>query len=164
MIKHVAPLLICVLGPGSAALAQEMSPWREVGEWSILIDPAAGNGCLMQKKFDDGTLVQFGALPDRNGGFLAAYNENWTDIEDGKTGPVKFDFPHIRFVGDVIGVAKDGRFGGYAFFDNPNVTLEFGRSNHMRIIGDLGRHIEVNLRGTSNAIKAVKTCQAEQVE
>ena len=164
MIRHMMAIAGFAILTGPGALAQEHATWGTSGDWVILIDPSTGNGCLMEKQFDDGTLVQFGYVPNRNGGFFAAYNPDWTDIEDGTTGTVKFEFPKIRFTGDALGVAGDGRFGGYAFFDNPNVTREFSRNNDMTIIGELGRKIEVNLKGTSNAIKAVKTCQAEQLE
>jgi len=164
MIRHMMAIAALAVVTGPAVTAEELVSWGTSGEWTILVDPAAGNGCLMEKQFEDGTLVQFGAVPDRKGGFVAAYNPDWTDIEDGVTGIVKFEFPKIRFVGDAVGVAKDGRFGGYAFFDNPNVTQEFARNNDMTIFGELGRQIEVNLKGTSNAIKAVKACQAEQPE
>lgn len=162
MIRHMMAITALAIATGSAANTQELATWGTSADWTILVDPAAGNGCLMEKKFDDGTLVQFGTVPNRSGGFFAAYNADWTDIEDGTTGTVKFEFPKIRFTGDVVGVARDGRFGGYAFFDNPNVTLEFAKNNDMTVIGELGRTIEVNLKGTSNAIKAVKACQAEQ--
>jgi len=164
MIRHMMAIAGFAIATGPGAIAEELATWDTSGEWAILIDPSTGNGCLMEKQFDDGTLVQFGYVPNRKGGFFAAFNPDWTDIEDGATGTVKFEFPKIRFVGDVVGVAKDGHFGGYAFFDNPNVTLEFARNNDMTIIGELGRNIEVNLKGTSNAIKAVKACQAEQSE
>ena len=162
MIMHVAVIAFIAIAAGTTVNAQELVTWRTSGDWAILIDPGTGNGCLMEKQFDDGTLVQFGYVPNRNGGFFAAFNPDWTDIEDDATGTVKFEFPNIRFTGDVVGVAKDGRFGGYAFFDNPNVTKEFARNNDMTVIGELGRKIEVNLKGTSNAIKAVKACQAGQ--
>ncbi len=164
MFKHAAVFALIAIAAGTTANSQEIENWSTSGEWAILIDPSTGNGCLMEKHFDDGTLVQFGFAPHRNGGFFAAYNPEWTDIEDGSTGTVKFEFPKIRFIGDALGVARDGQFGGYAFFDNPNVTKEFARNNDMTIIGELGRKIEVNLKGTLNAIKAVKTCQAEQPE
>lgn len=164
MIWHVTIFAFIAIAVGATANSQEFVDWGEVGEWSILVDPGTGNGCLMEKRFDDGTLIQFGEVPNDNGGFFAAYNPDWTDIEDGVTGTVKFEFPKIRFTGDVVGVANDGRFGGYAFFDNPNVPLEFARNNDMTIIGELGRKIEVNLKGTSNAIKAVKACQVEHSE
>jgi hypothetical protein len=150
------------ISAATSAQADELSKWGDSGDWAILVDPDTGNGCLMEKRFDDGTLVQFGTVPNRDGGFFAAYNPDWTDIEDGATGTVKFEFPKIRFVGDVVGVAADGRYGGYAFFDNPNVTQEFARNNDMTIQGELGRVIAVNLKGTMKAIKAVKECQAEQ--
>ncbi len=164
MFRHLTTIAIIGIAVGTSANSQETVDWGKVGEWTILVDPGTGNGCLMEKKFDDGTLIQFGEVPVDNGGFFAAYNPDWTDIEDGVQGTVKFEFPTIRFIGDVVGVAKDGRFGGYAFFDNPNVSSEIARNNDMTIIGELGRNIEVNLKGTSNAIKAVKECQAEQSE
>lgn len=162
MIRQMAAVAAFVLAAGPAAPAENLATWGTSGDWAILIDAAAGNGCLMEKRFDDGTLVQFGFAPNRKGGFFAAYNADWKDIKDASTGTVKFEFPKIRFVGDVVGVARDGRFGGYAFFDNPNIAPEFARNNDMTVIGELGRNIEVNLKGTSNAIKAVKKCQAEQ--
>lgn len=164
MIRKLMAIGAFAIATGHAASAEDLVTWGTSGEWAILIDSATGNGCLMEKRFHDGTLVQFGTVPNRNGEFFAVYNTDWTDIEDGVAGTVKFEFPKIRFVGDVVGVAKDGRFGGYAFFDNPNVTLEFAKNNNMTIIGELGRKIEVSLKGTSNAIKAVKACQIEQPE
>lgn len=164
MIKHKIAIAAFAIAIGPSAYAQDLVAWGTSGDWAILVDPATGNGCLMEKRFEDGTLVQFGAVPNRKGGFVAAYNPDWTDIEDGAMGTVKFEFPKIRFAGDVLGVARDGRFGGYAFFDNPNVTLEFARNFDMKIIGELGRKIEVNLTGTSNAINAVKACQEKQPE
>jgi len=90
MIRHLVALA-AVAGP--AAAAEELVSWGTSGEWTILVDPAVGNGCLMQKQFEDGTLVQFGTVPDRKGGFVAVYNPDWTGIEDGVTGTVKFEFP-----------------------------------------------------------------------
>ncbi len=168
MIRQITALTMAATLAGTlatpAAQAEELSKWGDAGDWEILVDPANGNGCLMQKRFDDGTLFQFGTVPDRDGGFVAAYNPDWSDIEDGATGTVKFEFPDVRFVGEVVGVATGGRFGGYAFFDNPNVPLEFARSNDMTVDGEIGRVIAVSLKGTSKAIKAVKACQAEQAK
>lgn len=164
MIRHILVIVLFSITFKSTGQAQDLVNWGTSGDWEIVVDTAAGNGCLMQKRFSDGTLVQFGDVPNRNGGFIAAYNAEWTDIKDGAVGKVTLEFPDVRFVGDVVGVAKEGRFGGYAFFDNPNVAPEFARNNDMRIIGELGRKIEVSLSGTSKAIKAIKVCQSEQSE
>lgn len=164
MVRHLATIIICAVSVGTPALAKDVLTWGEAGGWAILVDPAAGNGCMMEKHFENGTLVHIGAVPNRRGGFFAAYNPEWTDIEDGAIGTVKFDFPDVRFSGEVVGVAKDGLFGGYAFFDNPNVPMEFAARNKMTIFGQSGRVVELKLTGTMKAIKAVKACQAEQSE
>ena len=160
MIKYVTAIAILAITAGTTASAEEISTWGAAGGWAILVDPDAGNGCLMEKHFDDGSLVQIGAVPIREGGFFAAYNPEWTDIEDGATGTIKFDFPDIRFSGDLVVVANEGLFGGYAFFDNPDVPMEFARRNQMTVIGSSGRTVEISLAGTAKAIQAVKACQA----
>jgi len=166
MIRHATAIMLLAIaaGTGAETRAEEMSKWGDTAGWAILIDPGNANGCLMEKKLESGTLVQFGMVPDRDGGFFALYNPDWSDIKDGATGVVTLEFPKKRFVGDVAGVAKEGRFGGYAFFDNPNVTVEFGKNNEMTVVGELGRNIEVGLSGTMKAIQAVKACQSEQSE
>lgn len=164
MIRNTVAIAIFAVTTGTAVVAEDLVSWGGGGGWAILVDPAAGNGCLMEKHFEDGTLVQVGAVPNRKGGFFAAYNPKWTDIEDGAVGTVKFDFPDKRFSGEAVGVAKDGLYGGYAFFDNPNVPMEFAARKAMTIFGANGRTVEIDLTGTAKAIQAVKTCQAEQPE
>jgi len=162
MIRHATAITVFTVTAGTAAIAEDLVSWGGSGGWAILIDKVVGNGCLMEKHFEDGTHVQIGAVPNRDGGFFAAYNPAWTDIEDGAVGTVKFDFPDIVFSGEVVSVAKDGLYGGYAFFDNPNVPMEFAARNSMTIIGTRGRTIEITLEGTAKAIQAVEACQAEQ--
>lgn len=136
--------------------------WGDAGVWAILIDPEVGNGCYMENTFDDGTLVQVGFVPDRNGGFFAAYNSAWATIEDGVIGTVQFDFGNSLFGGDYVGVANADLFGGYAFFNNPEFINEFGKRNTVSIKGDRGTTLDISLKGTSRAINAVRSCHAEQ--
>ncbi len=108
-------LLATLCLAGGSALAAELQPWGDPGPWTILVDPAAGNGCLAQRSFDDGTVVQIGAEPARKGGFFAGYHEEWTNIEEGAVGVLNFDFGDARFAGEVVGRFHDGLPGGYAF-------------------------------------------------
>lgn len=147
-----------------ALQAAEPSLWKEVGNWTIHVDPAAGNGCFARREFDDGLVVEVGAVPKDAGGFFAAYNPAWTTIEDGAAGVVSFDFGDAKFEGDVVGIIRDGLPGGYAFFDNPEFTSEFGKRTSVSVSGENGTEVEVDLTGTSDAIEAVKACQAEQPE
>jgi len=136
--------------------------WGESGDWVIMIDPSVGNGCYMEDTLDDGTLVQVGIVPDRNGGFFAAYNAAWTNIEDGAAGTVQFDFGPSLFGGDYVGVIKSDLPGGYAFFNNPEFIKEFGKRNEVSIKGDQGNALNFKLTGTLKAINAVRNCDAEQ--
>jgi hypothetical protein len=116
----------------------------------------------MEKRFDDGLVVQFGAEPERAGGFVAAYNPAWTFIEPGKTGTVRFEFPDVIFEGEAIGEIRGGIPGGRAFFDNPNVPFEFAKRKTMTIVGQNVGRIEVSLDGSFSAITEVRACQEKQ--
>ncbi len=149
---------------GISVSASDLETWGEIGVWEILVDAAVGNGCLAQRIFEDGTLVQIGAEPARNGGFFAAYNAEWSDIKDGAIGIVNIDFGDARFAGDVVGKINQNLPGGYAFFDNPSFVTEFGERQSVMISGETGRLIEIDLTGSKRAIEAVLDCQKEQPE
>ncbi|WP_255431648.1 hypothetical protein [Ruegeria sp. THAF57] len=106
--------------------------------------------------------VEIGAAPNQAGGFFAAYNPVWVQIEDGVTGIVKFDFGDAKFEGEAVGVFKNGVPGGYAFFDNPAFVSEFGKRQSVTIIGESGARVELDLNGSAKAIETVLECQAEQ--
>ncbi len=144
--------------------AAGMERWGESGDWTILIDPEKGNGCLAWKPFEDEMTVEIGAAPNQAGGFFAAYNPAWVQIEDGATGIVQFDFGDAKFEGEAVGVYKNGVPGGYAFFDNPAFVTEFGKRQSVTIIGESGAEVELDLSGSAKAIEAVLACQAEQPE
>lgn len=155
-------LVVVLCSIGVPASASNVEHWEEVGAWEILVDASVGNGCLAQRVFADGTLVQIGAEPARNGGFFAAYNAEWSDIEVGATGIVNMDFGDARFAGDVVGKVNQDLAGGYAFFDNPNFVTEFGQRQSVKISGESGRLIEIDLTGSKRAIEAVLDCQKKQ--
>lgn len=157
-------LAACVAAAGTqvAEAQAEHTRWGESGRWAILIDPDVGDGCYMENTFEDGTLVQVGFVPNRDGGFVALYNPAWTYIEDSVVGTVQFDFGNSLFGGDYVGVVKGDLFGGYAFFNNPEFVSEFGRRNTVSIKADKGETIDISLEGTARAINAVRNCHTEQ--
>lgn len=153
-------ILFCLTG--ATAVAEEFEPWGEAGAWAVFVNPAVGHGCFAQRTLDNGTVVQIGAEPARDGGFFAVYNAEWTDIEDGETGILNFDFGDERFAGEAIGSVLNGMPGGYAFFDNPNFVTEFAQRNTARVWGESDRDVEISLKGTKLAIDTVLACQKEQ--
>lgn len=146
-----------------AAAQSQHEKWGRSDSWTIQIDPEVGNGCYMEKTFEDGTLVQIGFVPDREGGFFAAYNPAWTSLEDRVTGTLRFDFGATLFGGEYIGVVTKTHYGGYAFFNNPKFVTELGKRNEVTISGSNGSALNLSLKGTSKAINAVRSCDAEQV-
>lgn len=159
MPRTLLSALLCVLCGG--AMASDLPKWGDVNDWEIHIDPATGNGCFIEKLFDDGTLVQFGNEPLRDGGFFAAYNITWTEIKQGEVTTIKFDFDGDRFSGEATGEVKGTLHGGRAFFDNPAIALDFARKNVMTVIGTRAE-VKIPLKGTGAALKKLKECQLMQ--
>ncbi|MCA0873143.1 hypothetical protein LCL97_20125 [Seohaeicola saemankumensis] len=160
MQRILSSALLCLICGMSGA--SELPKWGDVGDWEIHIDPAIGNGCFIEKLFPDGTLVQFGNEPLREGGFFAAYNITWTEIKQGDVSTVKFDFDGDLFSGEATGQVIGTLHGGRAFFDNPNIALDFARKNLMTITGARGNTVEIPLKGTSAALKKLNECQLMQ--
>lgn len=156
------PIALGLAACSTLAAAQPYEHWSDNGAWQILVDPARGPACLAQKTFDDGTLVQLGAVPVQEGGFFAAYNPAWTDIKAGDEGTLTFDFGDERFAGEVVGQNHDGTPGGYAFFDNPAFLTEFAKRQEVTVSGEGGHRIRLDLTGTSKTIDAVLACQKAQ--
>ncbi|MDE0591530.1 hypothetical protein OU789_16445 [Halocynthiibacter sp. C4] len=167
MHRSAALCLAAAFFAGQPALASDYTEYGTSGDWSVLIDAEKGNGCFVQKEFEDGTLIQMGYWPSREGGFFGAYNAAWAadrTAEDGDKAMVKFDFPDKRFKGESEAHTLDGTPGAFVFFDNPNVPDEIAKNTEMAIQTENRPDIPVNLKGTSNAIKAARECQAKQAE
>ena len=142
--------------------ASDLPKWGDSGDWDIHIDPAAGNGCFMEKSYPDGSLVRFGRIPLKEGGFFSALNITWTQVQPGVENDVKFDFDGVRFSGKAVGIAEGLMQGGYVFFDDPNIAMEFAGKNTMTILGTREGDIVLPLKGTGAAVAKVRECQLMQ--
>lgn len=159
MLKYMIFALSVVASTGNA---DEVEPWSTVGAWSVFVATPAADGCFTETELDGGTLVQLGSVSTLGGGFFAAYNAQWSDVEVGGTGTLKFDFGDALFAGDVVGKTSGGLPGGYAYFDNPNFVTEFAKRLSVTITGPKGKTVEISLKGSKKAIDAVLACEAEQ--
>lgn len=159
MIRGFTAVMALVAG---MAMAQPFEDWGESGDWSIKVDKAVGDGCFMQRTYDSGTVISIGYVPDKKGAFFSAFNTAWTQIEDGATGNVIFDFGDSRFQGEAVGKIVDGVPGGYAFFNNPEFASEFGRRLSVKFSGEGGGGEEIDLGGSSAGLRALKACQEAQ--
>jgi len=158
-LRYCLPAAFCA---SMALAANGWTEWGQSGDWLVLIDPDQGNGCLIQKDFSDGIRIRFGHLPLRSGGFFAALSRDWTDLETGRTGTVRFLTDEAKFAGEVETIEEDGWHGGSAFFNNPNLVPELAKRRSITVIGPRGRTFEVDLAGSSKAIDLMQACQKEQ--
>lgn len=156
-----AAFFISILA-GFPASSEDLREWGSSGKWTILIDPAAGNGCLMQTVLDDGARIRFGLVPERKGGFISVTDTNWPDFQAGTTGTMKLIFEDSRFGGEADFLAKGDQSTGYAFFDNPSFALDLARKREMTLVFSDGYERSLDLTGSARAADDVSHCQEEQ--
>ena len=143
------------------AEAQEFKKWGDAGEWQILVDATVGNGCLIEKTFEDGSRMRMGHLPEQEAAYLSVVNKSWTHIKEVDTVVVHFDLDGVVFGGDVEYLIEDEWRGGYAFFNNPALVDEFAQKNKMTITGPSNQPVSYSLDGTSAALVALKKCRED---
>ncbi len=137
-------------------------PWSASGDWEILVDAAVGNGCFMQKDFADGLRVRFGNHPMKSGRFFSILNRAWEQLEPGDTGVLKFFLDNERFAGDAEVIEEGPWKGGYAFFNNPNLSVEFAKSRNLTLVPPSGNEYSIDLNGTFRAVRRLEECQKQQ--
>jgi len=156
-MSKILILTFCVLA--GTAQAKENQDYSKSGDWQIKVNPNNGNGCFMEKSFERASLIQVGIVPDKGGAFFATYKADLSNYVEGEVSQLLFDFGDSRFQGEIVGATFDGLTGGYAFFDNPEFALEFGRRLSVILIDENGDTKTIDLAGSKLAIEVVKECQ-----
>ncbi len=164
MFKFVYPAiaLTALVATAPAVQAEELVEWKTVGEWQVVIDKTTGNGCMMQKVYENGFLLQFGLLPQREEAYFAAYREDWTDIEYGKKVEMEFAFDDNAYEGPVTGYVAKPWHGGYAEVNNPEMMYDFAKKYNLKVTGHQGREFELSLDGTLKGVEELIACQKAQ--
>lgn len=151
-----------VTAGATASAADEVVDWSQSGNWAVRIDGAAGNGCFIERQFDGGIVLRFGLLPELSGGFVSAMSADWKQIKPGETGLVKFFTSEEKFAGEVEMIEEADMRGGFAFFNNPALPVEFAKRRSLRVVGPGGGEFEVDLTGSARAIAEMERCQEAQ--
>ncbi|MFC6689107.1 hypothetical protein [Jhaorihella thermophila] len=71
--------------------AQQLIDKGFVHGWNLMVDPAFGNGCLIQTVYEDHSVARLGFDALEKRGYFAVYNMAWGDIEVGRNYDVTFD-------------------------------------------------------------------------
>ncbi|MGV6847511.1 MAG: hypothetical protein ACWA5A_03930 [Marinibacterium sp.] len=159
ILKPLAAGVICLAA--TVVCAEETTEWKTVGDWKIVVDKVT-RGCIMEKFYDNGFLLQFGFLPDRDAGFFAAYRQDWLDVQHGRPVTVKFLFDGEEFTGPAQGYIAKPWYGGFAKVNNPLVVYEFAKKHTMTIKGPKAE-FELSLDGTLDGVKELEACQMAQM-
>lgn len=160
LVFTISTLIVVPLLAGHAS-AEEFKKWGDAGDWQIFVDASVGNGCLIEKTFEDGSRIRMGHLPKKKGAYLSVVNKSWTHIEGDDTVTVHFDLDGVVFGGDVEYIIDGDWRGGYAYFNNPALVDKLSAKNTMKIIGPSNKPVSYSLKGTSAALSALQKCRAE---
>ncbi len=158
LINLVAAL---VLGSG-AAMAQDLIDRGMVHGWNVMVDPAYGNGCLIQAPFEENAVVRIGYDVTGNRGYLVIFDPDWGDIKDGETRNVTFDLDGDRFDAVATGLRLNRVPGAGLFFTDRNFIHDIAARKSMVVYDGAGKPvIGFSLKGTAKALEYARKCQDE---
>lgn len=129
--------------------------------WTILHDKSGDQGCYAAATYRGGTVFTFGKKGPNGNWMTQVTNEKWSSIKKGETYKIEFIFDRRnKWSGEQTGIKDGFKSEGVkeAFFS------DLGRLSRLRIKYE-GREVDrLSLRGTSAALKAVKSCYQQRVE
>ena len=147
--------------PG-AAFAQALIDKGYVHGWNLMVDPALGNGCLIQTVYQDLSVVRLGYDAQGKRGYFAVFNKAWGQIEKGKTYGIVFDLDGERFDASATGVRLDKVPGAVVSFDDRDFVHAIARRKVMTVYAQDGRQVmAIDLAGSAKALEYARKCQDE---
>lgn len=155
--------LVLAATTATAAWSQELIDKGFVHGWNLMVDPALGNGCLIQTVYEDLSIVRLGYDGLGNRGYFTVYNKAWGEIENGKSYPVTFDLDGEKFEATAIGAKQDKIRGATVFFTDREFVHAIAQRKVMTVYGVDGRQVmAIDLKGTAKALEYARDCQKEQ--
>ena len=130
--------------------------------WNMMVDPAFGNGCLIQTVYEDLSVVRLGYDAEQERGYFAVFNRNWGKIEKGRQYPVRFDLDGQSFEAVATGLRLKDVPGGIVFFEDRGFVDAIARRRVMTIYGQNGQKVmAIDLKGSAKALEYARRCQQE---
>lgn len=163
-MKLFATLLVTAtlcLGAVSAS-AQALIDKGFVAGWNVMVDPAMGNGCLIQTVYEDYSVVRIGFDAQNNRGYFAVFNKAWGDIRKGETYDITFDLDGQKFDARATGFVLNKVPGAGVFFDDRDFVHAIAQRKVMTVYGHTGQKVmAIDLKGSAKAIEYARKCQDE---
>ncbi len=164
MKKLTTLALAAVLSVGAGlAQAQELIDKGFVHGWNLMVDPAMGNGCLIQTVYQDLSLVRLGYDATGNRGYFVVFNKAWGDIKQGENYAIRFELDGESFDANATGFKQGKVPGAIVFFKDREFVHAIAQRKVMKIYGQTGQEVmAIDLKGTAKALEYARTCQQEQ--
>jgi hypothetical protein len=162
MIKHVVLSVGLSLAVVSPAFAEDLVPWGESGDWTILRDPNRGNGCLVQAAYEGGSYLRIGFEGKGEGkGYVASFNPAWQGLAEDQKYDVAIAFGDQSFVGEGRGIRVGDMPGVIALANDVNLLIALADADKVNLSIDGGPGLDIMLTGSYDALQQALVCQAE---
>ncbi|WP_037315047.1 hypothetical protein [Ruegeria halocynthiae] len=162
MTRHLA--LTFATFTATASFAQDLIDKGFVEGWNIMMDPALGNGCLIQTVYQDLSVVRIGYDALDNRGYFAVYNKAWGQIEQGKSYPIRFELDGKSFDATAIGFNQRDVPGATVFFTDRSFVTAIAQNKTMTVYNPAGEVVmAIDLKGTAKALDYARDCQNKKL-
>jgi hypothetical protein len=125
-------------------------------------DPDKDRACLTRATLSDGTIVRSGLEDKGKKGFLATFNPAWKDFKLDENYPVACTLADASFGGDAGGKEVNGVPGAQVSCENVNSLVDLAQKKVLRFFDPGAKVGTCDLKGSDEAIRAVRACQAAQ--
>lgn len=161
-LKALTMVAVLVLSTG-VAQAQALIDKGFVAGWNVMVDPAMGNGCLIQTVYQDLSVVRIGYDATNNRGYFVAFNKAWGKIEEGKTYDIRFELDGENFDAVATGFELDRVPGVGVFFKDREFIHAIAQKKSMTIFSQKGAQVmAIDLAGSAKALDYARKCQDQQ--
>lgn len=162
------PLFALILAAGTvlgsaAATAQALIDKGFVSGWNVMVDPAFGNGCLIQTIYQDRSVVRIGYDALNNRGYFVVFNKAWGDLKEGQTYDIRFDLDGEQFNAKATGFYLDRVPGAGVFFEDREFIHAIAARKGLTVYNAEGQRVmAIDLKGSAKALDYARKCQAAQ--
>jgi hypothetical protein len=150
-----------VLGAPAIAANADLEPWGEAGLWVILQDPEFGNGCLIQRAFEDGSNIRIGFDATDNQVYVSAFDPAWAGFGAGETHKVGYTLGNDTVQADAVGIALGDLPGIRMFFSDKATLTEIVGHPDMVLSSSGARVMSIDLDGSQEALKQAEICEQD---
>lgn len=162
IFKAVLAAAALFISAGGSVSAQDLIDRGYIAGWNIMVDPALGNGCLIQTVFQDYSVVRIGFDAQKDQGYFVVFNEAWGRIKKGQTYDIVFELDGKKFDAVATGFYLGKVPGAGVTFTDRNFVFAIAKSQGMTVYNEAGEQVmAIDLSGSGKAIEAARKCQAE---